>query len=332
MRHHRSASPRRGTCLRFSAAGAARNRSPLSPRHLSPQCYDRSRSRVRLSFHLPPLRHLTTRSARVRSRSQLLLYIVPGLSSESSPETLGGCRCALYKRNNRSALFLRSAALTLRSLLLIPASCLSAQGITARLAAFLHTPALCADRRTERQARLAFSRSAGLVTACRRPLRHCSAPFLRLSLPAANPAALLAGSSLTPHRSALFLKSESTSMYSAPPHRSLHFSTVRLSAMANLCSSARRLFLCKTARLAAFAVLSPITALRRPSGLRSAAATARKVSRRPHPAAVTPRSWSRSSAPGCVNALSRIITARVLPGCGCSSSAQIGAVNNSTPP
>ena len=51
--------------------------------------------------------------------------------------------------------FLRSAALTLRSLLQIPAFCLSAQGITARLAAFLHTPTLCADRRTERQARLA---------------------------------------------------------------------------------------------------------------------------------------------------------------------------------
>ena len=51
--------------------------------------------------------------------------------------------------------FLRSAALTLRSLLQIPAFCLSAQGITARLAAFLHTPTLCAVRRTERQARLA---------------------------------------------------------------------------------------------------------------------------------------------------------------------------------
>ena len=120
---------------------------------------------MRLSFHLPPLRHLTTRSARVRSRSQLLLYNVPGLSSEPSPEPLGGCRCALCRGNIRSVLFLRSAALTLRSLLLIQASCLSAQGITARLAAFLHISALCADRRTERQARLAFSRSAGLVTA-----------------------------------------------------------------------------------------------------------------------------------------------------------------------
>ena len=188
MHRNRSASPRRGTCLRFSAAGAARNRSPLSPRHLPPRCYDRSRSRVRLSFHLPPLRHLTTRSARVRSRSQLLLYNVPGLSSEPSPEPLGGCRCALCRGNIRSVLFLRSAALTLRSLLLIPASCLSAQGITARLAAFLHTPALCADRGTERQARLAFSRSAGLahrlsqqsadhvsLHAC--PARHCSAPW-----------------------------------------------------------------------------------------------------------------------------------------------------------
>ena len=164
MHRNHSASPRRGTCLRFSAAGAARNRSPLSPRHLSPQCYDRSRSRVRLSFHLPPLRHLPPLCCG-RSRSQLLLYIVPVLPSELSHEPLGGCRCALCRGNIRSVLFLRSAALTLRSLLLIQASCLSAQGITARLAAFLHTPALCADRRTERQARLAFSRSAGLVTA-----------------------------------------------------------------------------------------------------------------------------------------------------------------------
>ena len=257
MRHHRSASPRRGTCLRFSAAGAARSRSPLSPRHLSPRCYDRSRSRVRLSFHLPPLRHLTTRSARVRSRSQLLLFNVPGLSSESSPETLGGCRCALCRGNIRSVLFLRSAALTLRSLLLIPASCLSAQGITARLAAFLHTPALCADRRTERQARLAFSRSAGLVTGA-----HCVTAPLPFCV------------------------------YLYPPQ------------------------------------IQPLSSLAH----RSAAATARKASCHPHPAAVTPRSLFDSSAPGCVNALTRIITARVLPGCGCSSSAQIGAVNNSTPP
>ena len=99
------------------------------------------------SFHPHALRHLTTRSARVRSRSQPLFSIVPGLSSEPSPEPLGGCRCALLSR------------------------CLS-----------------CTDRRTERQARLAFSRSAGLahrlsqqsadhvsLPAC--PARHCSAPW-----------------------------------------------------------------------------------------------------------------------------------------------------------
>ena len=268
MYRHCSASPCCGTCLRFSAAGAARSRSPLSPRHPPSLCSVRSRSRVPSSFHPHALRHLTTRSARVRSRSQPLFSIVPGLSSEPSSQPLGGCRCALMSRclscadrrterqarlafsrsaglahrlsaeqkastaRHRSAAassprgtclrdattgaasvrchrsipthcgtclrfalagaarsplllskqsvigtfphprsaaaavrcagkatvpcsFLRSAALTLRSLLQIPAFCLSAQGITARLAAFLHTPTLCADRRTERQARLA---------------------------------------------------------------------------------------------------------------------------------------------------------------------------------
>lgn len=256
MRHHRSASHRCGTCLRFSAAGAARSRSPLSPRHLSPRCYDRSRSRARLSFHIPPPRHPTSRFARVRSRSRLLLYIVPVQSSEPSPEPLGGCRCALCRGNNRSVLFLRSAALTLRSLLLIQASCLSAQGITARLAAFLHTPALCADRRTERQARLAFSRSAGLVTGA-----HC---------------------------------------VTAPLPSCVY---------------------CYPLKIQPLSSLAP----------RSAAATARKASRHLHPAAVTPRSFSDSSAPGCVNALMRIITARVLPGCGYHSSLQTGAADNSSP-
>ena len=104
MYRHCSASPCCGTCLRFSAAGAARSRSPLFPRHLSPRCYDRSRSRARLSFHIPPPRHPTPRFARVRSRSQLLLYNVPGLSSEPSPEPLGGCRCALCRQSNRSVL------------------------------------------------------------------------------------------------------------------------------------------------------------------------------------------------------------------------------------
>ena len=90
---------------------------------------------MRLSFHLPPLRHLPPLCCG-RSRSQLLLYIVPVLPSELSHEPLGGCRCALCRGNIRSVVFLRSAALTLRSLLQIPASSLSAQGITARLAAF----------------------------------------------------------------------------------------------------------------------------------------------------------------------------------------------------
>ena len=148
MYRHCSASPRCGTCLRYPAAGAARSRLPLSPRHLTtPFGRVRSRSRVPSSFHLHALRHLTTRSARVRSRSQPLFSIVPGLSSEPSSQPLGGCRCALLSR------------------------CLS-----------------CADRRTERQARLAFSRSAGLahrlsqqsadhvsLHAC--PARHCSAPW-----------------------------------------------------------------------------------------------------------------------------------------------------------
>ena len=147
MYRHCSASPCRGTCLRFSAAGAARSRSPLSPRHPPSLCSVGSRSRVPSSFHPHALWHLTTRSARVRSRSQPLFSIVPGLSSEPSSQPLGGCRCALLSR------------------------CLS-----------------CADRRTERQARLAFSRSAGLahrlsqqsadhvsLHAC--PARHCSAPW-----------------------------------------------------------------------------------------------------------------------------------------------------------
>ncbi len=147
MYRHCSASPCRGTCLRFSAAGAARSRSPLSPRHPPSLCSVGSRSRVSSSFHPHALRHLTTRSARVRSRSQPLFSIVPGLSSEHFSQPLGGCRCALLSR------------------------CLS-----------------CTDRRTERQARLAFSRSAGLahrlsqqsadhvsLPAC--PARHCSAPW-----------------------------------------------------------------------------------------------------------------------------------------------------------
>ena len=147
MYRHCSASPRCGTCLRYPAAGAARSRSPLSPRHPPSLCSVGSRSRVPSSFHPHALRHLTTRSARVRSRSQPLFSIVPGLSSEPSSQPLGGCRCALLSR------------------------CLS-----------------CADRRTERQARLAFSRSAGLahrlsqlpadhvsLHAC--PARHCSAPW-----------------------------------------------------------------------------------------------------------------------------------------------------------
>ena len=104
MRRHRSVSPRCGTCLRFPAAGAARSRSPLSPRHPPSLCSVRSRSRVPSSFHPHALRHLTTRSARVRSRSQPLFSIVPGLSSEPSSQPLGGCRCALCRRNNCSVL------------------------------------------------------------------------------------------------------------------------------------------------------------------------------------------------------------------------------------
>ena len=105
MRRHRSVSPRCGTCLRFPAAGAARSRSPLSPRHLTtPFGRVRSRSRVPSSFHPHALRLLTTRSARVRSRSQPLFSIVPGLSSEPSSQPLGGCRSALCRRNNCSVL------------------------------------------------------------------------------------------------------------------------------------------------------------------------------------------------------------------------------------
>ena len=104
MRRHRSVSPRCGTCLRFPAAGAARSRSPLSPRHPPSLCSVGSRSRVPSSFHPHALRHLTTRSARVRSRSQPLFSIVPGLSSEPSSQPLGGCRCALCRRNNCSVL------------------------------------------------------------------------------------------------------------------------------------------------------------------------------------------------------------------------------------
>ena len=87
------------------------------------------------SFHLPPLRHLPPLCCdRCRSQPSASTQAICYRNPPSAP--LGGCRCALFRRNNRSVLFQRSAALTLRSLLQIPAFCLSAQGITARLAPF----------------------------------------------------------------------------------------------------------------------------------------------------------------------------------------------------
>ena len=151
MYRHCSASPRCGTCLRYPAAGAARSRSPLSPRRSPSLCSVGSRSRVPSSFHPHALRHLTTRSARVRSRTRPLFSIVPGLSSEPSPEPLGGCRCALLSR------------------------CLS-----------------CTDRRTERQARLAFpapqvshtgSHSSLLITSPCPPVLLATAPLRGPSAP-----------------------------------------------------------------------------------------------------------------------------------------------------
>ena len=86
------------------------------------------------SFHLPPLRHQPPLCCdRCRSQPSASTQAICYRNPPSAP--LGGCRCALFRRNNRSVLFQRSAALTLRSLLQIPAFCLSAQGITARLAA-----------------------------------------------------------------------------------------------------------------------------------------------------------------------------------------------------
>lgn len=86
------------------------------------------------SFHLPPLRHLPPLCfGRSRSHPSASTQAICHRDLSSSP--LGGCRCALCRRICHSALSHRSAALTLCSLLQIPVSCLSAQGITARLAA-----------------------------------------------------------------------------------------------------------------------------------------------------------------------------------------------------
>ena len=94
----------------------------------------RSRSRALSSFHLTLLRHLPPLCFG-RSRSQPSASIQTICHRDLSSSPLGGCRCALCRRICHSALSHRSAALTLRSLLQIPAFCLSAQGITARLAA-----------------------------------------------------------------------------------------------------------------------------------------------------------------------------------------------------
>ena len=133
---HRSAaaSSPRGTCLRDATTGAASVRCHRSiPTHCG-TC---------LRFALAGAAH---------SRQPLPRQSVIGTFPHPR-SAAAAVRCA--GKATVPCSFLRSAALTLRSLLQIPAFCLSAQGITARLAAFLHTPTLCADRRTERQARLA---------------------------------------------------------------------------------------------------------------------------------------------------------------------------------
>ena len=104
MYRHCSASPCRGTCLRFSAAGAARSRSPLSPRHLTtPFGRVRSRFRALSSFHSHALRHLPPLCfGRSRSQPSASTQAICHRDLSSSP--LGGCRCALCRRNNCSVL------------------------------------------------------------------------------------------------------------------------------------------------------------------------------------------------------------------------------------
>ena len=184
MYRHCSASPRCGTCLRYPAAGAARSRSPLSPRHPPSLCSVGSRSRVPSSFHPHALRHLTTRSARVRSRSQPLFSIVPGLSSEPSSQPLGGCRCALCRRNNCSVLLPPLGGSYPAQPAADPGLLLVGAGNNSTPRCPPQNPALCTDRRPERHARLA----AGCV--CLTLLQHSNIlnrlllPFFHFSPPA----------------------------------------------------------------------------------------------------------------------------------------------------
>ena len=162
---HRSAaaSSSRGTCLRDATTGAASVRCHRSiPTHCG-TC---------LRFALAGAAH---------SRQPLPRQSVIGTFPHPR-SAAAAVRCA--GKATVPCSFLRSAALTLRSLLQIPAFCLSAQGITARLAAPPQNPALCTDRRTERQARLA----AGGV--CLTLLQHSNIlnrlllPFFHFSPPA----------------------------------------------------------------------------------------------------------------------------------------------------
>ena len=103
MYRHCSASPRCGTCLRYPAAGAARSRSPLSPRHPPSLCSVGSRFRALSSFHSHALRHLPPLCfGRSRSQPSASTQAICHRDLSSSP--LGGCRCALCRQSNRSVL------------------------------------------------------------------------------------------------------------------------------------------------------------------------------------------------------------------------------------
>ena len=103
MYRYCSASPRCGTCLRYPAAGAARSRSPLSPRHPPSLCSVGSRFRALSSFHSHALRHLPPLCCG-RSRSQPSASTQAICHRDLSSSPLGGCRCALCRQSNRSVL------------------------------------------------------------------------------------------------------------------------------------------------------------------------------------------------------------------------------------
>ena len=94
----------RAFCRTESFCRPSSQRSSLfSPRHLSPRCYDRSRFRALSSFHSHALRHLPPLCfGRSRSQPSASTQAICHRDLSSSP--LGGCRCALCRRNNCSVL------------------------------------------------------------------------------------------------------------------------------------------------------------------------------------------------------------------------------------